>query len=244
MDLTILAQEIIVDNAAIPTERIGRTRTATGRSGLGYANLGALLMATRPALRLRRRPGLRRAPSPPSCRARRTRCSARNRRTRPGPFAGYAKNREPCLRRHAQAPRGRRPDRPQPVPAELSRRAARPGTRRSRSAEQSGFRNGQVTVLAPTGTIGFMMDCDTTGIEPDIALVKYKKLVGGGMLKIVNNTVPLALQKLGYARGDRTHHPRLHRRARDDRGRAGLKAEHLPVFDCAFKPSNGTRTIH
>ena len=98
-----------------------------------------------------------------------------------------------------------------------------------------GFRNAQVTVLAPTGTIGFMMDCDTTGIEPDIALVKYKLLAGGGMFKIVNRTVPLALERLGYSRQQIGRDHRAHRRERHDRRRPDLKDEHLPVFDCAVQ---------
>ena len=110
--------------------------------------------------------------------------------------------------------------------------------------EKFGYRNAQVTVLAPTGTIGFMMDCDTTGIEPDLALVKYKKLVGGGMIKIVNNTVPAALFKLGYYQRPDQRHRQLHRRHRHHRRRARLKDEHLAVFDCSFKPAKGTRSIH
>jgi ribonucleoside-diphosphate reductase alpha chain len=110
--------------------------------------------------------------------------------------------------------------------------------------ERYGFRNGQTTVLAPTGTIAFLMDCDTTGVEPDIALVKYKRLVGGGLLKIVNHTVPEALRRLGYTE------PEVeaiigHINARDTiEGAPHLKAEHLPVFDCAFRSTNGTRSIH
>ncbi len=110
--------------------------------------------------------------------------------------------------------------------------------------EKFGYRNAQVTVLAPTGTIGFMMDCDTTGIEPDLALVKYKKLVGGGMIKIVNNTVPAALFKLGYS-SDQTNAIVSYIDATGTiEGAPGIKDEHLPVFDCSFKPSKGTRTIH
>ena len=100
-------------------------------------------------------------------------------------------------------------------------------------------------MLAPTGTIGFMMDCDTTGIEPDIALIKYKKLVGGGMLKIVNNTVPLALEQARLPAAPRRRRSRAtSTRTRPSRARPRLKAEHLPVFDCAFKPAKGERTIH
>jgi len=107
-----------------------------------------------------------------------------------------------------------------------------------------GYRNSQVTVLAPTGTIGFMMDCDTTGIEPDIALIKYKKLVGGGMLKIVNNTVPLALQRLGYSTTEAQGIVQYLDQKETIEGAPALKSEHLPVFDCAFKPAKGERSIH
>jgi ribonucleoside-diphosphate reductase alpha chain len=107
-----------------------------------------------------------------------------------------------------------------------------------------GFRNGQVSVLAPTGTIGFLMDCDTTGVEPDIALVKYKKLVGGGVIKIVNQTVPAALKNLKYTESQ-AKDILAYIEAHDTiEGAPHLKAEHLPVFDCAFKPMNGTRSIH
>ena len=110
--------------------------------------------------------------------------------------------------------------------------------------EQYGYRNAQVTVLAPTGTIAFMMDCDTTGVEPDIALIKYKKLVGEGFLKIVNQTVPSALRKLGY---DATQVEEILAYINDREtieGAPHVKPEHLSVFDCAFKPVNGTRSIH
>ena len=113
-----------------------------------------------------------------------------------------------------------------------------------KNGEKFGYRNAQVTVLAPTGTIGFMMDCDTTGIEPDLALVKYKKLVGGGMIKIVNNTVPAALFKLGYT-SDQTNAIVSYIDATGTiEGAPAIKDEHLAVFDCSFKPSKGTRTIH
>ncbi|HYG65558.1 MAG TPA: vitamin B12-dependent ribonucleotide reductase, partial [Thermoanaerobaculia bacterium] len=107
-----------------------------------------------------------------------------------------------------------------------------------------GFRNAQVTVLAPTGTIAFMMDCDTTGVEPDIALVKYKKLVGGGMIKIVNNTVPIALKRLGYDKDEVRAIVEYIDEHDTIEGAPHLKEEHLPVFDCAFKPAQGARSIH
>ncbi|MGA7343430.1 MAG: vitamin B12-dependent ribonucleotide reductase, partial [Terracidiphilus sp.] len=110
--------------------------------------------------------------------------------------------------------------------------------------ERYGYRNSQTMVLAPTGTIGFMMDCDTTGIEPDLALVKYKKLVGGGMIKIVNNTVPAALFKLGYADGDVNAIVSYIDATGTIEGAPGIKPEHLAVFDCSFKPAKGTRSIH
>ena len=110
--------------------------------------------------------------------------------------------------------------------------------------EQFGYRNAQATVLAPTGTIGFMMDCDTTGVEPDIALVKYKKLVGGGLMKIVNQTVPMALRKLGYTPRRSTRSSTTSTRTRRSKARRRCKESHLPVFDCAFKAAKGQRSIH
>ena len=110
--------------------------------------------------------------------------------------------------------------------------------------EQFGYRNAQATVLAPTGTIGFMMDCDTTGVEPDIALVKYKKLVGGGLMKIVNQTVPMALTKLGYTQPQVDAIVDYIDENETIEGAPGLKDSHLPVFDCAFKAAKGQRSIH
>ena len=130
-------------------------------------------------------------------------------------------------------------------------RPARP-TRRGRrklwdevlaAGRQHGFRNAQATVLAPTGTISFLMDCDTTGIEPDIALVKYKQLAGGGMLKIVNQTVPLALGTLGYDQSQIDSIIAYIDRKIRSKAPPALKPEHLPVFDCAFQPRNGVRSI-
>src|SRR5687767_9516296 len=170
--------------------------------------------------------------------------SARIARDHGGPFVGYDKNREPFLRvmnkhRDAVSEINARF-----VPTDLYAGAKQAWDEAVELGEDFGYRNAQATVLAPTGTIGFMMDCDTTGVEPDIALVKYKKLVGGGLMKIVNGTVPMALAKLGYTQPEIeaiVHHI-------DERetieGAPFLKDEHLPVFDCAFKPAQGQRSIH
>jgi ribonucleoside-diphosphate reductase alpha chain len=130
------------------------------------------------------------------------------------------------------------------VPEDLHRAAAECWSDALRAGRKHGFKNAQVTVLAPTGTIAFMMDCDTTGVEPDIALVKYKKLVGGGYLKIVNNTVPMALRKLGYSQEDIDSIVAHIDEEETIEGAAGLDEEHLPVFDCAFRAENGSRSIH
>ena len=126
----------------------------------------------------------------------------------------------------------------------VSKAPASAGTRPTTLGRVHGYRNAQTTVIAPTGTIGFMMDCDTTGIEPDLALVKYKKLVGGGVIKIVNNTVPQALIKLGYT-PEQVEAIVSHIDSTGTiEGAPHLKPEHLPVFDCSFRPQNGTRSIH
>jgi ribonucleoside-diphosphate reductase alpha chain len=161
-----------------------------------------------------------------------------------GAFNGFQHNRAPFLsvmRKHAAAVD--RIDVGLAAP-ELVDAAHRAWADAVALGAQHGYRNAQTTVLAPTGTIGFMMDCDTTGIEPDIALVKYKKLVGGGMLKIVNNTVPLALQRIGYSTGEIGSILQYIDEVETIEGAPGLRDDHLPVFDCAFKPQNGSRTIH
>ena len=161
-----------------------------------------------------------------------------------GPFNGFQRNRVPFLsvmRKHAAAVDQIDVDLAAPELVDAAHRAWADAVA---LGAQHGYRNAQTTVLAPTGTIGFMMDCDTTGIEPDIALVKYKKLVGGGMLKIVNNTVPLALQRIGYSTGEIGSILQYIDEVETIEGAPGLRDEHLPVFDCAFKPQNGSRTIH
>ena len=137
-----------------------------------------------------------------------------------GPFAGYEANREPFLRVMRKHRAALKDIDKTHVPKDLMQAARTVWDEVIEMGEEHGFRNAQATVLAPTGTIGFMMDCDTTGVEPDIALVKYKKLVGGGLMKIVNQTVPMALQKLGYTRAAGQGDHRVHRRERDHRGRA------------------------
>src|ERR1039458_5597466 len=129
------------------------------------------------------------------------------------------------------------------IPQDLFQGAAECWDQALDMGRRNGYRNGQVTVLAPTGTIGFMMDCDTTGIEPDLALVKYKKLVGGGMIKIVNNTVPAALFKLGYDDEEVNAIVSYIDATGTIEGAPGIKLEHLGVFDCSFKPAKGTRSI-
>src|SRR5256885_14058449 len=160
-----------------------------------------------------------------------------------GPFDGFHKNREPMLR-VMQMQRDAVEQINSAGPEYLKDAARQLWDEVLTLGKRTGYRNAQATVLAPTGTISFMMDCDTTGIEPDIALVKYKQLAGGGMLKIVNNTVPAALKKLGY--DDPTVQGIIKYIDEHDtiEGAPVLAEEHLPVFDCAFKPANGVRSIN
>ncbi len=244
VEVTILAQEILVDGAKYPTERIAENSHKYRPLGLGFANLGALLMSRGLAYDSDAGRAYAAAITAVMC-GHAYRTSAQIAGDHGGPFEGYGPNREPFLgvmRKHRKAVDdwvdGTL------VPAELGQAAREVWDEAIALGTANGYRNGQVTVLAPTGTIAFMMDCDTTGIEPDIALIKYKKLVGGGMLKIVNNTVPAALKKLGYtekALGEIVHYLDENETIE---GAPGLKDEHLPVFDCAFKPANGRRSIH
>jgi ribonucleoside-diphosphate reductase alpha chain len=265
----ITAQEILVDNSGYPTEAIGKNSHDYRPLGLGYANLGALLMAAGlpydsdagrdyaacvtaimcgeaylqsskiaelcqpidPATEL--------TGAPPLSRSDRV-----GNEITGAACPGWYINREPFLdviRMHrASVNNINRTN----VPTALYEASKDAWDEALKHGEKFGYRNAQVTVLAPTGTIGFMMDCDTTGIEPDLALVKYKKLVGGGMIKIVNNTVPTALFKLGYT-PDQTNAIVSYIDATGTiEGAPAIKDEHLPVFDCSFKPSKGTRTIH
>ena len=170
--------------------------------------------------------------------------SARIARDHGGPFTGYEKNREPFLRVMRKHRDSMRDVNGRNVPSDLYNAAKTSWDDAVELGEEHGYRNAQATVLAPTGTIGFMMDCDTTGVEPDIALVKYKKLVGGGMMKIVNQTVPMALTKLGYTPPQVEAIIDYIDKNETIEGAPGLKDSHLPVFDCAFKASKGKRSIH
>src|SRR6185436_952919 len=239
----ITAQEIIVDNASYPTERIGRNSHAYRPLGLGYANLGALLMSR--GLPYDSDGGRDYAAALTALMTGEAYAqSARVARDHGGPFAGYDKNREPFLRvmrKHRDAMRGVNS---KLVPADLYQAARSSWDEAVELGEQFGYRNAQATVLAPTGTIGFMMDCDTTGVEPDIALVKYKKLVGGGLMKIVNTTVPMALKKLGYNDEQVAEIVAYIDERETIEGAPYLKDQHLAVFDCAFKAAKGQRSIH
>ncbi|HXW93894.1 MAG TPA: vitamin B12-dependent ribonucleotide reductase [Terriglobales bacterium] len=275
VDIMITAQEILVDNAGYPTEKIARNSHDYRPLGLGYANLGALLMAAGlpydsgagrdyaacltaimcgeaylqssriaelcppliPATEASQGTialGLGAPPVP-----------AERGLTMPGGAGpGWYLNREPFLdviRMHrASVNNIHKTD----VPAALYEASKACWDEALAHGERFGYRNCQVTVLAPTGTIGFMMDCDTTGVEPDLALVKYKKLVGGGMIRIVNNTVPTALFKLGYSHDEADKIVSYVDATGTIEGAPQIQDGHLAVFDCSFKPAKGTRSIH
>ena len=239
----ITAQEIMVDNASYPTEAIERNSHAYRPLGLGFANLGALLMSRGipyDSDEGRDWAGALTALMTGEAYAQ----SARIARDHGGPFSGHAANREPFLRvmgKHRAALQGINADH---VPDPLFAAASQSWDEAVELGEAFGYRNAQATVLAPTGTIGFMMDCDTTGVEPDIALVKYKKLVGGGLMKIVNNTVPMALRHLGYEEAQVDDIVVYIDEHETIEGAPHLDPQHLPVFDCAFKPARGSRSIH
>jgi ribonucleoside-diphosphate reductase alpha chain len=170
--------------------------------------------------------------------------SARVSRDCGGPFAGYPVNREPFLRVMRKHRAALKDIDHTHVPKALLEAARQAWDECVELGDEHGYRNAQATVLAPTGTIGFMMDCDTTGVEPDIALVKYKKLVGGGLMKIVNTTVPMALERLGYTAVQAKEIVEYIDEHETIEGAPHLKEGHLAVFDCAFKPSKGVRSIH
>jgi ribonucleoside-diphosphate reductase alpha chain len=268
ISVVITAMEILVDNSGYPTEAIARNSHDYRPLGLGYANLGALLMAF--GLPYDSAAGrdlaaaftailsgqaylqsaILAANCPPIASATPLTASVDH---QGGACPGFYVNREPFLdviRMHRaevnKIGRSRQSGEPFNAPQLDSLIGA------SRECwdmalvygERHGYRNSQTTVLAPTGTIGFMMDCDTMGIEPELALVKYKKLVGGGMIKLVNNTVPEALFKLGYSSEDVNAIVSYVDATGTIEGAPGIKPEHLAVFDCSFRPIKGTRSIH
>jgi ribonucleoside-diphosphate reductase alpha chain len=239
----ITAQEIIVGSASYPTKAIERNSFDYRPLGLGYANLGALLMSR--GLPYDSDAGRAYAAAITALMTGEAYAqSARIARDQGGPFAGFEKNREPFLRVMRKHRDALRDINITLVPAGLRDAAGQAWDDAVEIGEEHGYRNAQATVLAPTGTIGFMMDCDTTGIEPDIALIKYKKLSGGGVMKIVNTTVPSALAKLGYPEAQIkaiVGHIDAHETIE---GAPYLKEKDLAVFDCAFKPAKGQRAIH
>ncbi len=243
VDTLIIAQEILVDRASYPTRAIEKNSHDYRPLGLGYANLGALLMSR--GLPYDGDAGRHYAAAITALMTGQAYASsARISRDHGGPFAGYQRNREPFLRvmrKHRDAMKDINAGF---VPDGLFEAGAEAWDEAVELGEEFGYRNAQTTVLAPTGTIGFMMDCDTTGIEPDIALVKYKKLVDGGLMKIVNQSVPGALARLGYTDPQVKAIVDYIDEMETIEGAPHLREKDLPVFDCAFKPARGSRSIH
>jgi ribonucleoside-diphosphate reductase alpha chain len=268
ISVVITAMEILVDNSGYPTESIAKNSHDYRPLGLGYANLGALLMAFGLPYDSDAGRDLAAALTAIMCGQAYLQsaviagaCPALGSATpltasierQGGACPGFYVNREPFLdviRMHRAEVNKIGKSRTSSEPFDVPQLDALIDASRDSwdvalaLGEKSGYRNSQVTVLAPTGTIGFMMDCDTTGVEPDLALVKYKKLVGGGMIKIVNNTVPSALFKLGYNNDQVNAIVSYIDATGTIEGAPGIKPEHLAVFDCSFKPSKGTRSIH
>jgi ribonucleoside-diphosphate reductase alpha chain len=242
--LTILAQEIIVDHASYPTEKIAKNSHLFRPLGLGFANLGALLMSL--GLPYDSDEGRALAASITALMGGHAYRVSSLIAKAMKPCEGFLLNKDPFLDVIDQHRSALKRDEFHSLPKKMMPilTAAKKSFDDAFSfGQEYGFRNCQVTVLAPTGTIGFMMDCDTTGIEPDIALVKYKKLVGGGMMKMVNNTLPQALKNLGYLEIEQRKILAYIEENDTIEGTPLIKQEHLPVFDCAFKPHNGERSI-
>ncbi|WP_016910095.1 vitamin B12-dependent ribonucleotide reductase [Streptomyces xiaopingdaonensis] len=237
-ELVITAMDISICFADFPTEKIGETTRAFRQLGIGYANLGALLMATGHAYDSDGGRAL--AGAITSLMTGTSYKRSAELAAAVGPYEGYARNSDAhrrVMRQHREANDAavRMDDLDNPVWAA----ATEAWQDVERLGEKNGFRNAQASVLAPTGTIGLMMDCDTTGVEPDLALVKFKKLVGGGSMQIVNNTVPKALKRLGYQPEQVeaiVEHIAEHGNVVDA---PGLRPEHYEVFDCAM----GERSI-
>ncbi len=240
--ITITAMEILVGFADYPTPKIGKNAHAFRQLGIGFANLGALLMARGLPYDSdagRHYAGAISAVMSGHCYAQSARIAGAL-----GPFDGYAVNREPMLRVMEKHRAAVSKISSTHVPLDLLGAARQAWDEAIDLGRQHGYRNSQISVIAPTGTIAFMMDCDTTGIEPDIALVKYKKLVGGGVLKIVNQTLPVALKRLGYDDPQVKAIVEYIDENGTIEGAPALDPADLAVFDCAFRPANGTRSIH
>ncbi len=239
VDVVLLAQEIAVGYSSYPTPEIDRNAKAFRQLGLGYANLGALLMAR--GLPYDSDEGRAYAAAITALMTGRAYRKSAEVAKRMGPFAGYQPNAAAMtgvIAKHRAAVGNI--DHASSVPDDLLSAARRAWDEALELGEVSGFRNAQATVLAPTGTISFMMDCDTTGVEPDFSLVKSKKLVGGGEITIVNKTVPMALDKLGYAPNEVEEISAYIDERNTTVGAPYVKPEHHPVFDCAI----GDRAIH
>ncbi len=236
-----IAQEIIVDRASYPTKQIAENSHRYRPLGLGYSNLGSLIMTSGAAYDSDKAYGM--------CGAITALLHGEANRTSAemaaavGTFDAYEKNAS-SFNRVMNMHRDAVEDINSSCPDYLKNAARNVWDEVLETGARNGFRNAQATVLAPTGTISFMMDCDTTGIEPDIALVKYKQLAGGGMLKIVNQSAAGALKSLGYTAAEVVAINDYINEHDTIEGAPELKPEHLPVFDCAFKPSNGVRSIH
>src|ERR1700733_6389899 len=241
VDVTITAQEILVDNASYPTEKIARNSHDYRPLGIGYANLGALLMSL--ALPYDSDGGRDFCGAVTALMTGEAYAQSARIAERMGPFGGYTRNRDSMLdviRMHRDS---LRPIKEEHVQPSLLQAARKSWDDALELGEKWGYKNSQVSVLAPTGTIGFMMDCDTTGIEPDLALVKQKRLVGGGGVKIVNNTVPQALMKLGYPPEQVAQIVDYIDANGTIEGAPGFKPEHLAVFDCSLTSMGGGRSI-
>jgi ribonucleoside-diphosphate reductase alpha chain len=241
VDVVLTAQEILVGASDYPTDKITTNAHANRELGIGYANLGALLMDR--GLAYDSDEGRGYAAAITALMTGESYAQSARMAGVVGPYQNYAKNRSghdrvmEMHRLHAYRIRE------EIVPSDLLGAARQAWDDAVAIGKVNGFRNAQTSVLAPTGTISFMMDCDTTGVEPDIALVKYKRLVGGGMLKIVNQTVPSALTKLGYTESQVAAITAYLESTGTIEGAPDLMERHLSIFDCAFKPQNGTRTI-
>ncbi|HRC84137.1 MAG TPA: vitamin B12-dependent ribonucleotide reductase [Thermoanaerobaculia bacterium] len=241
-EVVITAMEIVVGSASYPTPTIAENSYKFRPLGIGFANLGALLMAR--GLPYDSDAGRDYAAAITALMSGASYAQSARVAGTMGPFEGFEPNRQPMLsvmRKHRDALRAIDSAH---VPPDLLTAARRSWDEVVEFGEEHGLRNSQISVLAPTGTIAFMMDCDTTGVEPDIALVKYKRLVGGGMIKIVNQTVPVALERLGYDKSEIREIVEFVDTEDTIEGAPHLKPEHLPVFDCAFKPAKGARSIH